>query len=670
MVAVSSPCTCHVYLSYRGTDTCLEFIDLLHRELTRAGFQTFKKHSQLEKGKICGPEWRKAVKDSRVSIIVFSKDYAYSRRCLDELVNILERKRNAGHMILPVFYNVDPSHVRKQTGCYADAFLKYEEQCVTEMGQKMESIARVKKWRASLKEAADLAGMGTEFVEGLVLKLDELKDYNADKLGISSKRPHCNDASDPSSTLVFGGNLSKRHCLGFCSWIPVRSALATATIGANEGDLTTRALSRMHDLRLLELYNVRLSGVYDGFPKKLRWLCWHGFQLNSMPNSIPLDNLVVLEMQNSSMQQIWEGTKWTDSFRVTYFWSWTWVSLRPKSGSAILELLQHNLRVLDLSDCNLTEKTIPNDLSVLSSLQYLNLSKNPISKLPESIRSLTMLLSLMLSSCTRLQSIPKLPSRLRILDANGCRSLERIANLPNFLKSLDLKLEDCGKLVEVEGIFMLKHIEDMDEMFNIWSLCDIKPEAEGSAVGMELHNSLTSTTTKAPPVQGLYEFGIFSMFLPGSKVPRKFNKKSIGSPISFSIPSGCSVEMHGLNICVVYEQCSEELCGESLYITVSNKSKGIKWIYSPVLSAVTGPRNSVVWLSHWKFGNQMERGDEVIVSPSVKCVLREFGVEVSYSESEEKWIQQHYSSHLHHAVDGDLSVFEMNPDVYLLSLKS
>nr|GMD47318.1 TMV resistance protein N-like [Ipomoea batatas] len=670
MVAVSSPCTCHVYLSYRGTDTCLEFIDLLHRELTRAGFQTFKKHSQLEKGKICGPEWRKAVKDSRVSIIVFSKDYAYSRRCLDELVNILERKKNAGHMILPVFYNVDPSHVRKQTGCYADAFRKYEEQCVTEMGQKMECIARVKKWRASLKEAADLAGMGTEFVEGLVLKLDELKDYNADKLGISSKRPHCNDVSDPSSTLVFGGNLSKRHCLGFCSWVPVRSALATATIRANEGDLTIRALSRMHDLRLLELYNVRLSGVYDGFPKKLRWLCWHGFQLNSMPNSIPLDNLVVLELQNSSMQQIWEGTKWTDSFRLTYFWSWTWVSLRPKSGSDILELLQHNLRVLDLSDCNLTEKTIPNDLGVLSSLQYLNLSKNPISKLPESIRSLTMLLSLMLSSCTRLQSIPTLPSRLRILDANGCRSLERIANFPNFLKSLDLKLEDCGKLVEVEGIFMLKHIQDMDEMFNIWSLCDIKPEAEGSAVGVELHNSLTSTTTKAPPVQGLYEFGIFSMFLPGSKVPRKFNKKSIGSPISFSIPSGCSVEMHGLNICVVYEQCSEELCGESLYITVSNKSKGIKWIYSPVLSAVTGPRNTVVWLSHWKFGNQMERGDEVIVSPSVKCVVREFGVEVSYSESEEKWIQQHYSSHLHHAVDGDLSVFEMNPDVYLLSLKS
>lgn len=162
MVAVSSFYTCHVYLSYRGTDTCLEFIDLLHRELTCAGFQTFKKHNQLERGKICGPEWRKAVKDSRVSIIIFSKDYAYSRGCLDELVNILERKKNAGHMILPVFYNVDPSHVRKQTGCYRDAFLKYEEQCATVMGEKMECTARVKKWRASLKEAADLAGMVLE----------------------------------------------------------------------------------------------------------------------------------------------------------------------------------------------------------------------------------------------------------------------------------------------------------------------------------------------------------------------------------------------------------------------------------------------------------------------------------------------------------------------------
>lgn len=411
-----------------------------------------------------------------------------------------------------------------------------------------------------------------------------------------------------------------------------------------------RSLVKVHDsiggLHKLSVLNLTGCRSLRKLPKRIR----------------ELKSLEVLKLSRCSELELAKGT---NSFPVTFFWSW--VSLRPKSASTILELLQCNLRVLDLSDCNLTEKTIPNDLSVLSTLRYLNLSKNPVSKLPESIQGLTSLLCLVLSRCTRLQSIPKLPSHLRILDARSCRSLERIANLPNFLKSLDLKLEDCRKLVEVEGLFMLKPIPDMDEMFNAWNLHDIK--SEGLALEVELHNNLTSTISKGP-VLGLYEFGIFSMFLPGSKLPRKFNKKSIGSsPISFSIPSDCSLEMQGLDICIVYEQCSEESCGESLYIKVSNKSKGIKWIYSPVVSVVTGPNNTVVWLSHWKFGNQIERGDEVTVSPSVKCLVREFGVEVSYNESEEKWIQHHYSSHLHHVVDGDLSVFEMNRDVYLLSLK-
>ncbi|CAL5401806.1 unnamed protein product [Camellia sinensis] len=68
-----------------------------------------------------------AIRESRSSIVVFSKDYASSRWCLDELVMILERKRTSRHVILPVFYDVDPSQVGKQMGSFAEAFGRNEE---------------------------------------------------------------------------------------------------------------------------------------------------------------------------------------------------------------------------------------------------------------------------------------------------------------------------------------------------------------------------------------------------------------------------------------------------------------------------------------------------------------------------------------------------------------
>lgn len=141
----------------------MNFINLLHTALTDVGIQTFKRHSEARKGKIVGSELQKAVKQSRISIIVFSEDYGYSRRCLDELVSILERKQSAGHMILPVFYRVDPSHVRKQRGSYAKAFHNYEEQIMMEtVERRNEHIEKIKIWRASLKEVANMAGIVLE----------------------------------------------------------------------------------------------------------------------------------------------------------------------------------------------------------------------------------------------------------------------------------------------------------------------------------------------------------------------------------------------------------------------------------------------------------------------------------------------------------------------------
>ncbi|CAL5378344.1 unnamed protein product [Camellia sinensis] len=121
------------------------------------GFCTFRNDDDaMERG-----ELEKVIKESRSSIIVFLKDYASSRRCLDELVMILECKRNFKHVILPVFYGMDPPQVRKQTGNVVEAFAGHEAQFEVEIDERNRKLGmkKVKGWREALGQVVDLGGM-------------------------------------------------------------------------------------------------------------------------------------------------------------------------------------------------------------------------------------------------------------------------------------------------------------------------------------------------------------------------------------------------------------------------------------------------------------------------------------------------------------------------------
>ena len=95
-------------------------------------------------------ELLEAIESSKISIIVFSKNYATSTWCLDELVKILECKKN-GQVVFPVFYKVDPSEVRRQIGTFGEALAKHEENFKYDMN-------KVQRWRAALNEASNLSG--------------------------------------------------------------------------------------------------------------------------------------------------------------------------------------------------------------------------------------------------------------------------------------------------------------------------------------------------------------------------------------------------------------------------------------------------------------------------------------------------------------------------------
>ncbi|KAI5312276.1 hypothetical protein L3X38_041449 [Prunus dulcis] len=142
-----------VFLSFRGEDTRLSFVSHLYHELQLRGIKTFKDDPKLERGTPIS-ELFSAIEESRLAIVILSPNYASSSWCLDELTKILQCMKSKS-TVLPVFYHVDPSDVRKQTGSFACAFAEHEERF-------REDVEGVKCWRAALTEVASLSGFDSK----------------------------------------------------------------------------------------------------------------------------------------------------------------------------------------------------------------------------------------------------------------------------------------------------------------------------------------------------------------------------------------------------------------------------------------------------------------------------------------------------------------------------
>ncbi|XP_042494639.1 disease resistance protein RPV1-like isoform X2 [Macadamia integrifolia] len=152
----------------------------------------------------------------------------------------------------------------------------------------------------------------------------------------------------------------------------------------------TKAFVNMHNLRLLQLNYVHLRGGYEHFSKELRWLCWHGFTLNSIPTNFSMENLVVLHMENSNVKKIWKEIKLLKRLRILNFSHSRYLKKTPNfSGLPNLEELiledckclvevhqsigyLDNLIVLNLKNCNNLKK-LPSSIGLLRSLEVLNL---------------------------------------------------------------------------------------------------------------------------------------------------------------------------------------------------------------------------------------------------------------------------------------------------------
>jgi len=111
-----------VFLSFRGEDSRAKFMSHLYSSLQNAGIYAFRDDDEIQRGDQISISLLRAIEKSRISIVVFSTNYANSRWCMLELEKIMEIGRSRGLVVVPVFYEVDPREVRHQKGRVGKAF--------------------------------------------------------------------------------------------------------------------------------------------------------------------------------------------------------------------------------------------------------------------------------------------------------------------------------------------------------------------------------------------------------------------------------------------------------------------------------------------------------------------------------------------------------------------
>ena len=137
-----------VFPSFSGEDVRKTFLSHFLKELDRKLILTFK-DNEIERSQSLGPKLKHAIKDSKIAVVVFSKNYASSSWCLNELLEIVRCKEEFGQMVVLIFYRLDPSHVRKQTGDFGKIF-----ELTCQHKTEDEKI----RWRRALTDVANILG--------------------------------------------------------------------------------------------------------------------------------------------------------------------------------------------------------------------------------------------------------------------------------------------------------------------------------------------------------------------------------------------------------------------------------------------------------------------------------------------------------------------------------
>ncbi|XP_020873619.1 protein PHLOEM PROTEIN 2-LIKE A8 [Arabidopsis lyrata subsp. lyrata] len=169
-----------VFISFRGKDERYGFLTHLKQKLIDGNVNVFTDDN------VTGQPLQNLfghIRKSRIVIVIFSKNYAESDWCLDELVEIKKCfETEALKAVIPIFHKVKVSSVKKQSGKFGEKFLALQNSLLAEEvnKKKIKRInSRIKRWKKALKIVTEIAGLTHDknspelaFVEKVVEKIN------------------------------------------------------------------------------------------------------------------------------------------------------------------------------------------------------------------------------------------------------------------------------------------------------------------------------------------------------------------------------------------------------------------------------------------------------------------------------------------------------------------
>ncbi|XP_042758467.1 uncharacterized protein LOC111909382 [Lactuca sativa] len=487
-------------------------------------------------------------------------------------------------------------------------------------------------------------------------------------------------------------------------------------------NLKTDALQKMDRLKLLQLNFVQLTGTYGNFSEDLRWLCWLGSNLRTIPSDLFMGNLVAIDMSYSKLEvfelpmvlqslQILNLTHSHDLCEIRNMSMipqletlilWNCHSLArvcetigeltnlallnmtgckslckseqrdqdleaSTSGGEVTEQptfsFSCSLHRLFLKDCNLEcTDSFPLSFSTQPCLEYLNLGYSLFQFLPcyDHLKSLRVL---DVSSCSMLKRLPCLPSTLAELYIYYCKSLEEINFQSHRFTLQEFGYEGCISLLEIEGFIKLVPITKL-EGNDLGHMKWLK-EYQNHEVCLVGDDELTKGRSFC--LQMLYEFHIMSTSLPDMEDPNmKSTYVSESSSLSFDVPPPPkNKRLKGIDVTFKYTISGDD---DWVWFCKINTTNGVDLMYNPKVFGKPESDEVGIWLSYWPIGNTLDIGDKVNVSIAVinGLEVHECGVSLVYTD--EKVAEDTLEDNMEwiEVLGGDLSGFQLSTQAYYL----
>ncbi|CAJ1975875.1 unnamed protein product [Sphenostylis stenocarpa] len=538
-----------VFVSFRGKDIRDGFLSHLTQAFYTKKINAFV-DDKLEKGEEIWPSLVAAIEKSAISIIIFSPDYVFSRWCLEEVVKILECRDKYERIVIPVFYKVTPTDVRRQSGRYENAFVKH--------GLNYKSKVRI--WKDALKTIADLSGIESsklrndaelvKEIADLVLKrlhepvkVGDLKSLLKDNKSDNSVAFELKRLEDKALISISEDNIvCIDDSLQEMAWEIVRQESIddpgsrsrlwdpNDIYEALENDKVNEAI-RSIQIQLTPIDKCLAEGA-KFMATELRFLCWKNYPLKSLPESFNAEKLVILKLNQDEMVKLWDGVKnLVNLKRLDLKWSMRLKELPDLSRAERLEELYlcgsykltsvHSsiftlpkLERLNISVCN--SLTVLESNSHLPSLRYLDLKSctnlKKFSLISENMKELKIVntkveaLPLSFGDQLKLESlylektnIERLPlfnnlSQFLYLFISHCKKLQTIPNLPPLTNTLDVKF--CSSLKTLPELSPDLKILCLESCTSLENLPELPPLLKTLNVS---HCSSLQTLPNLPP---------------------------------------------------------------------------------------------------------------------------------------------------------------------------